>query len=225
MPMRGVFVTGTDTGVGKTRVAIALCRAWVRQGKRVAAMKPVASGCERTAAGLRNGDALALQAASNVRAAYAEINPYAFEPAIAPHLAAREAGVDIDLDVLDRAFLRLQLQSDVVVVEGAGGLLVPLDAEHSFAELAMRWKLPVLLVVGMRLGCLNQALLTQEAIRRRGLSLYAWVANAIDPRFDRPAENLESLRSRMEAPCLGVLDFAPHADADSVADALSLMER
>jgi dethiobiotin synthetase len=175
----------------------------------------------RTAVGLRNVDALVLQAAMNVRASYEDVNPYAFEPAVAPHLAAVEARTTIDLAVLDRAYERLRLQSDVTVVEGAGGLLVPLDAEHSMASLAVRWELDVVLVVGMRLGCLNHALLTVEAVERRGLGLSGWIANGIDPAFERAAENIACLLERLPAPCLGVLPFAPDADPDGVSRLLT----
>jgi dethiobiotin synthetase len=216
----GLFVTGTDTGVGKTRTAAALCRAFALHGQRVAAMKPVASGCSRTPAGLRNDDALALCSAMNVRADYAEVNPYAFEPAIAPHIAAAEAGDTIDFDVLDRAYDRLTMRSDIVIVEGAGGWLAPLDARRAFADLAAHWQLEVILVVGLRLGCLNHALLTQESIERRGLRLRGWVANAIDPQFERLEENVFSLKSRLAAPCLSYWPFAPQADLPAEARSL-----
>jgi len=220
----GVFVTGTDTAVGKTRVAAGLCRAFVMRGKRVAAMKPVASGCASTPEGLRSDDALILTAAANLRVPYAEVNPYAFEAPIAPHIAARESGCTIDLDVLSRAYERLSARSEVLIVEGAGGWLVPLDERHSLADLAVLWRLEVILVVGMRLGCLNHALLTAESIARRGLRLYGWVANALDPRFERLRENIASLEARIAAPCVGVLDFAPQADSTSVARTLRLPE-
>jgi dethiobiotin synthetase len=207
------FVTGTDTGVGKTRVATTLCRAFA--GRRVAAMKPVASGCTRTAGGLRNEDALALLAAMTVRASYEEVNPYAFEPAIAPHIAAGEAGCRIDLSLLDRCFERLCLRSDLLVVEGAGGWLAPIDAQRSFADLAVRWELDVILVVGLRLGCLNHALLTAEAVERRGLRLRGWVANAIDAGFERREANLETLRARISAPCIGEFPHAGRWDAET----------
>jgi len=218
-PLR-LFVTGTDTGVGKTRIAAALCRAFAARGLRVAAMKPVASGCSATAAGLRNADALALQAAMTVRASYADVNPYAFEPPIAPHLAAHEAGTRIDFEVLDRAYERLCLQSEVLIVEGAGGWRVPLDAERDFADLAARWDLRVVVVVALRLGCLNHALLTIEAIERRALPVYGWVANGLDPGFERAADNVAALRSRIAAPCIGVLGYAPDDDAEAVARTL-----
>ncbi len=217
-----LFVTGTDTGVGKTRVAAALCRALAARGARVAAMKPVASGCVPTPEGLRNEDALTLLAAMNVRARYSEVNPYAFAPAIAPHIAAREAGVDIDFSVLDRAHDRLRMQSEVLIVEGAGGWLAPLDSSRAFADLAVRWQMDVVLVVGMRLGCLNHALLTVESIERRDLRLRGWVANSIDPSFPRSAENISSLESRISAPRLGIFGFEPEADLEALARALAV---
>ena len=216
-----LFVTGTDTGVGKTRVAVGLCRAYAARGLRVAAMKPIASGGVAGPAGLCNEDALALLQAMTVRARYAEVNPYAFEPAIAPHIAAAEAGTTIDFAVLDRAFERLAMQSDVVIVEGAGGWLAPIDAERTFADLALRWGAGIVLVVGLRLGCLNHALLTAEAIERRGLALRGWVGNAIDSRFPRARENLASLRARIAAPCLGVLEFDPDCAPQTVAQRLA----
>ena len=217
-----LFVTGTDTGVGKTRVAAALCRALAARGTRVAAMKPVASGCTLTPEGLRNEDALALLAAMNVGARYSDVNPYAFAPAIAPHIAAREAGVDIDFAVLDPAYERLRMRSDALIVEGAGGWLAPLDSSRGFADLAVHWHMDVVLVVGMRLGCLNHALLTAESIERRGLRLRGWVANSIDPKFERLTENISSLESRIAAPCLGIFSFEPQADDETLAHALAV---
>jgi dethiobiotin synthetase len=203
----GYFVTGTDTGVGKTLVAAALCHAFANAGRKVAGMKPIASGCMAAPGGLRNGDALALMAAMNVRAAYAEVNPYAFEPAVAPHIAAADCGVAIEYAVLDRAFERLRLQSEIMIVEGAGGWLTPLDAGGSFADLALRWRLDVILVVGLRLGCLNHALLTAESVERRGLRLAGWVGNRIEADFGRAEQNLATLRERLTAPCLGVIPY------------------
>jgi dethiobiotin synthetase len=217
-----VFITGTDTGVGKTRVAAALCRGLTARGIRVAAMKPVASGCALTPEGLRNEDALALLEATNVRARYSDVNPYAFAPAIAPHIAAREAGVDIDFSVLDRAYERLRMQSQALIVEGAGGWLAPLDSSRAFADLAVHWQMDIILVVGMRLGCLNHALLTVESIERRGLNLRGWVANSIDPKFERVTENISSLKNRISAPCLGIFAFEPQADLETLAQALAV---
>jgi len=226
--MLRLFVTGTDTGVGKTRMAAALCLAFVAAGRRVAAMKPVASGCFATRGGLRNGDALALQTAMNVRASYADVNPFAYQPAIAPHIAAAEAGRPVDVDVLDRSYERLALQSDVTVVEGAGGWLAPLDDTRTFAALAARWQLDVVLVVGLRLGCLNHALLSVESIQRHGLKLAGWIGNSVDAEFPRRDANVETLRARIEAPCLGVFPYAPDDTAAEVAaqlrDKLEVLE-
>jgi dethiobiotin synthetase len=213
-----LFVTGTDTGVGKTRIAAALCVAYAAHGKRVAAMKPVASGCMQTRAGLRNDDAEALRAAMTVRAPYGDVNPYAFEPAIAPHIAAMEAGCSIDFRLLDGRFERLCRHSDVIIVEGAGGWLAPLDATHTFADLAVRWKLDVILVVGLRLGCLNHALLTAEAIATRGLRLAGWVGNSVDPDFARREANVTTLRSRLAADCLGLFPYSPESNARGLSN-------
>jgi dethiobiotin synthetase len=213
-----LFVTGTDTGVGKTRIAAALCVAYAATRKRVAAMKPVASGCMQTSAGLRNEDAEALRAAMTVRAAYRDVNPYAFEPAIAPHIAAMEAGCPIDFGLLDGCYERLCLPSDVIVVEGAGGWLAPLDATRTFADLAVRWQLDVILVVGLRLGCLNHALLTAEAIEARGLRLAGWVGNSVDPDFERREANTDTLRSRLAANCLGIFPYSPESTAREVSN-------
>jgi dethiobiotin synthetase len=217
--MPRLFITGTDTGVGKTRIAAALCVAYAARRQRVAAMKPVASGCTHTRAGLRNEDAEALLAAMTVHAAYAEVNPYAFEPAIAPHIAAMEAGCSIDFGVLDGCYERLRRQSDVTIVEGAGGWLAPLDATRTFADLAVRWQLDIILVVGLRLGCLNHALLTAEAIEARGLKLAGWVGNSVDPDFERREANTDTLRSRLAATCLGLLPYSPDSSAREISSA------
>lgn len=204
MNARGVFVTGTDTGVGKTRVAVALIHALRAQGLRVAAMKPVSAG---NAPGDLNEDVVALLQASNVKSDLRDVNPYAFEPAIAPHIAARQVGVRIELDVVAAAYSRLAAASDVVVVEGAGGWRVPLNAREDMADLAQRLGLPVVLVVGLRLGCLNHALLTAESIARRHLPWAGWVGNHLDPGMACQAENIEALHARLSAPCLGVQEF------------------
>ena len=215
------FVTGTDTGVGKTLVSAALMRALARQRISVAGMKPVASGCAATPDGLRNDDALLLQAEGSRPWPYQTVNPYAFEPAIAPELAAREAGIEVRLDTIETAFGSLQGGSDVVIVEGAGGFLVPLGAGLSFADLPSALGLEVILVVGLRLGCVNHALLTAEAVRRRGLPLAGWVGNLIDPGFARLEANLESLGQRLDAPRLGVIGYRDPPDVGLAADALT----
>ena len=195
---RGLFVTGTDTGVGKTRVAVAILRALSDSGRRAVGMKPVAAGL--AADGSANPDVAALLDAGNVDAPLPDRNPYAFAPAIAPHLAAAEAGATIELAAIAAAYARLAARSDVVVVEGAGGALVPIDATHDMLDIAARLRLPVLLVVGMRLGCLNHALLSAAAIRARGLELAGWVANGLDPRMQALAANVEALSLRLQAP-------------------------
>jgi dethiobiotin synthetase len=201
----GYFVTGTDTGVGKTRVAVALIHALRAQGLRVAAMKPVAAGSEP---GELNDDVSALLQAANVSADLRDVNPYSFAPPIAPHLAAQQAGIRIELPVIVAAYARLAAAADAVVVEGAGGWRVPLNAREDMADLAQALGLPVVLVVGLRLGCLNHALLTAESIGRRGLPWAGWVGNAIDPEMAARTANLETLQARLPAPCLGVQEYS-----------------
>jgi len=202
---RGIFVTGTDTGVGKTLIAVALLRALVASGQRAAGMKPVSAGFE--AGRSVNADIAAMMGAGNVDVPLADRNPYAFVPAIAPHLAAAEAGVGIDLDVIEAAYNRVAARSDVVVVEGAGGVAVPLDARHDMLDIAQRLCLPVLLVVGVRLGCLNHALLSAAAISARGLQLSGWVANCIDPEMRAVAANIDDLGLRLSAPLVAQVAF------------------
>lgn len=212
------FVTGTDTGVGKTFVSSMLVRQFVRRGLRSVGMKPVASGCERVDGRLVSEDAAQLLAASNVELSIDDINPYAFEPAIAPHIAAQQAGMRIDLDHIQTVFKRLQAQVDVVIVEGAGGFYVPLDEQHDMADLAVKLGFPVILVVGMRLGCINHALLTAEAIRQRGLTLAGWVANQVDPGMAMLEENLQTLRQRMPASYLGWVPWQTATDTLNVVE-------
>lgn len=215
---RGLFVTGTDTGVGKTLVASALARALVRTGIRVAGMKPVAAGgLVATPAGLVNEDVLALQASTNVEAALSEVNPYVFEDPIAPHIGASRAGVEITAERIVAAYAVLAAKADAVVVEGAGGFLVPLSGTLSFADVAVALGLPVVLVVGMRLGCLNHALLTQEAILARGLRMSGWVANRIDPDMAAFDDNLAALTTRLRAPRLAIVPHLARAGDAPVA--------
>ena len=204
MRARGLFVTGTDTGVGKTRVAVALIHALRAQGLRVAAMKPVAAG---HAAGKLNEDVVALLQAANIDADVCDVNPYAFAEPIAPHIAAELAGVRIELDVVAAAYSRLAAAADVVVVEGAGGWRVPLTEHEDTADLAQRLGLPVVLVVGLRLGCLNHALLTAESVAHRRLPWAGWVGNHIEPAMPQAAENVAALHARLPGPCLGVQSF------------------
>jgi len=205
MNAKGVFVTGTDTGVGKTVVAAGLVRGLAAQGLRVAVMKPVASGSERTAEGLRNEDALALMAASNVAVPYERVNPYCFEPAISPHIAADEVGIRVDLAKIRRDFEALAASSDWIVVEGAGGWLAPIGPATGIRELALMLQLPVILVVGLRLGCINHALLTKLAIEAHGAQFAGWIANTVDPAMARRTENLETLVRLIGEPPLAVV--------------------
>lgn len=215
---RSLFVTGTDTGVGKTVAAAALLHALRRAGLRVAGMKPVASGCDDTPDGLRNEDALALQAAASAPTpAYDDVNPYALRIPTAPQLAARTMGVRVSTDVLLAAHARLAEGRDVVVVEGAGGWLAPMDDGLDQPDFARMLDAPVVLVVGVRLGCLSHARLTARAIAQDGFTLAGWVANLVDPTFPERTEYLDLLRNALPAPCLGVLPHAPDATAEAMA--------
>ncbi|WP_095147165.1 MULTISPECIES: dethiobiotin synthase [unclassified Pseudomonas] len=217
------FITGTDTDVGKTTIAAGLLQAARSAGLSTAAGKPVASGCDVTPKGLRNADALALLDQCSVPLTYAEVNPMAFEPAIAPHLAARESGVALTVQSLLVPMRHiLGKQADFTLIEGAGGWRVPLADQDNLSDLAMALGLPVILVVGVRLGCINHALLTAEAIARDGLQLAGWVANIIEPRTSRLEENLATLAERLPAPCLGKVPKLKVVTAQAVAEYLEL---
>lgn len=217
------FITGTDTDVGKTTIAAGLLHAAREAGMSTVAGKPVASGCEITPQGLRNADALALMAESSVKLAYEEVNPVAFEPPIAPHIAAREAGVVLSVQSLLPPMQQiLDRQADFTLIEGAGGWRVPLSGQDSLSDLALALDLPVILVVGVRLGCISHALLTAEAIERDGLQLAGWVANIIGPKTSRLEENLATLAERLPAPCLGRVPKLKTASAQKVAEHLQL---
>ena len=202
------FVTGTDTGVGKTWASCALLYSARRLGLRTLAMKPVASGCEQTPEGLRNDDALQLQAAITETLSYEQINPIALEPAIAPHVAARQAGRVITAERLAGFCRGLQMRpGDLMLVEGAGGWRVPLNERETYSRVPVLLGMPVILVVPLRLGCINQALLTAEAIRGDGLPLAGWIGNRVDPvPMSCEQDTLEYLHHAMASPCLGVLD-------------------
>jgi dethiobiotin synthetase len=211
---RAYFLAGTDTEAGKTLVAAALLRAAAGQGLRALGMKPVAAGGA--------GDVDALVAAGSVAAPRDIVNPYLLREPLSPHLAAKHDGVAIDLEVIARCFNELRGRADFLVVEGAGGFRVPLTDTLDGADLAARLGLPVILVVGLRLGCLNHALLTAEAIRARGLPLAGWVANQVDARMACVAENVGTLRARLAAPLLGFVPHQPKPDAAQVAGLLTL---
>lgn len=196
------FITGTDTGVGKTHVACQLMRDYVAQGHRVVGMKPVAAGCDFVDGEWVNEDVLKLTQAGNVNAPRALINPYSFKEAIAPHIAAEKCGITIKIEAIIQAFDALSQLADMVIVEGAGGFLVPLHHDETMADLAASLNIPIILVVGMRLGCINHALLTAEAIKVRNLTLHGWVANPIEP--DMPAfdENVATITQKLQLTCL-----------------------
>lgn len=206
----GVFITGTDTGIGKSVASASLLRALQLQGLRALGMKPVASGCTMTTHGLRNEDAELLRTHGSGTADYALVNPYALLAAIAPHLAARQSGITIELAPLRAAYTALATMAQRVVVEGVGGWAVPLSDTLMQADLVRMLKLPVILVVGLRLGCINHALLSARAIANDDCELIGWIANRVDPQMACVEENLATLRARLPAPCLGVL---PHARA------------
>ncbi|HJV61599.1 MAG TPA: dethiobiotin synthase [Albitalea sp.] len=221
--MTAWFVVGTDTGVGKTLAATALLHRLRTRHARVAGMKPIAAGAEQQADGRwTNADVLALQAAASVRAPDALVNPYLLKTPASPHIAARHDGITIEIERIVSAFQQLRAQADAVIVEGAGGLLVPLDDEHDGGDLAVALGLPVILVVGLRLGCLNHALLTAQAIRQRGLPLAGWVANRIDPGMPEVDANLSWLAHRLATPCLGEIPHLPAPDAREAARFLRL---
>lgn len=207
--VRGWFITGTDTGVGKTRIACMLLSALARERLLAIGMKPVASGCRATAAGLRSEDAELLLAASGVSAEYADINPYAFVPPCAPFLAAREMGVEIRLEKILEHFQSLQQKASWLVVEGIGGWMAPIGEDLIMVDVVRAMQLPVILVVGLRLGCVNHALLTASAIHRAGIPLAGWVANRIDSAMTRVDENIIDLERRIEAPLLARFPYQP----------------
>lgn len=213
------FITGTDTGVGKTLVSCSLLHAFAAQGKRVVGFKPVAAGCDDDD---HNDDAKCLRAASNVQATYGQINPYCFPHPIAPHLAARHAGVRIDFSRILASFRELSGQADEVIVEGVGGFCVPLNEKQDSADLAKQLGLPVILVVGMRLGGLNHALLTMRAIADYQLECAGWVANVLDADMPASQENIDALRERIAAPLLGIVPYRSQPDAHAAAAHLQL---
>jgi len=204
---QGIFVTGTDTEVGKTFVSVALLEMLKRQGIRTAAMKPVASGAKKINDQYRNDDALSLQQGASIDAPYARVNPYVFPDAIAPHIAAAQAGVEINFETIKQPFQVLSEQSDFILVEGVGGWLVPLNRQQTVADLALEMELPVLLVVGMRLGCINHALLSARAIEQSGAALQGWIANKVQGNYPCVEENIEAIAQWLDAPLLATLDY------------------
>lgn len=214
---KGIFVTGTDTGVGKTCCSLGLMACLQQAGYRVAAMKPVASGCEHTALGLYNEDALLLSRHASLDLDYSQVNPYAFALPIAPHIAAATEGIEIQLTAIKAAFDAVSALADAVVVEGVGGWAVPINDKETMADVAALLGLPVVLVAGMRLGCLNHTLLTAEAIKRAGLPLVGWIANYLNPEMTWGSENIQTLCQRLPAPLLGIVPWLAKPEADTIA--------
>ena len=216
------FVVGTDTGIGKTHASCALLHALARRHARVCGMKPIAAGGVDTPQGFASEDAIAHRAASTIRVPPELDNPILLPEPLSPHLAAEHAGRPIEFDRILAAFRQLRALADAIVVEGAGGFLVPLSRTQTGADLAQALALPVVLVVGMRLGCLNHALLTAEAIRSRGLTLAGWIANRVDPDFLCPDENLDYLRTHLGAPLWADLPWAARPDPREAAGRFAL---
>lgn len=212
------FITGTDTGVGKTLVSCALLHAFAARGRKVIGMKPVAAGRENN----KWMDVDLLMAASTVSAPSKLVNPYALIPPLAPHIAAMQANIEIDLAVIQRSYAALQQNAELVIVEGSGGFLVPLNDKNDGADLARILNLPVILVVGLRLGCLNHALLTAQAVRVNKLPLAGWVANAIDQPMLAQKENIKALEERLNCPLLGVIPFAKDMDLKNISKLLDI---
>ena len=206
MIKHGFFVTGTDTEVGKTHVTCALLHATRQRGLTAVGMKPIAAGVEADG---RNGDVVQLLTASSIAPPLEWMNPFLYDPPIAPHIAARESGRPIDMEVIRWTYRQLGTLAEVVWVEGVGGFRVPLDERYDTADLAQALGLPVVLVVGMRLGCINHALLTAEVLAARGLPLAAWVANCIEADMPYLDDNILTLQALLPAPLLGMVPFMP----------------
>ena len=226
LALRGVFVAGTDTGVGKTFVGAGLVAAAVRDGRRVAVMKPIAAGAEQTPAGWRNEDALALMAAAGTTAPYADVNPYCLPDPVSPHIAAAAAGVEIEVARLRDAATRLATDVDWLLVEGAGGWRAPIGEHETMADVARALALPVLLVVGLRLGCLSHAQLAHAAIRADGLRFAGWIGNQVDPAMAHTAENIAWLTRAIGEPFALVPWSAPgHAPSETLGNVFATASR
>jgi dethiobiotin synthetase len=219
---QGLFITGTDTEIGKTEITLGLMAALQQSGMTVLGMKPIAAGCAATADGLRNDDAQRIQEQASAWRAYSEVNPYAFAPPIAPHIAAQRDAKAIQLEPILEAYRAMAADADWVLVEGVGGWRVPLGPTLSLADLAQRLDLPIVLVVGMRLGCINHALLSAESILASGLTLRGWVANQIDPAMAAFEDNLATLQAQLPGPCLGIVPWLQHPSPAEVAGFLRL---
>lgn len=220
--MVGLFITGTDTGCGKTEITLGLMQKFQQQGGSVLGMKPIASGAAMTTHGLRNDDAVRIQSQASFEVPYEAVNPFVYEPPIAPHLAALQGGNPIDIGEIVQAYRQLSSEADQVLVEGVGGWHVPLGEQDTLADLARSLALPVVMVVGMRLGCLNHALMTAECMLNAGVVFAGWVANQVDPEMAAREENLAVLRAWLPAPCLGEIPYLAAPDSETVAGYLNV---
>ena len=217
------FVTGTDTDCGKTLVTLGFMQLCERQGMQTAGMKPVASGgVAQFGSELRNSDALSIQSRCSVSTPYQLINPYCFEPPVAPHLAADLSGISIDLPAIQAAYAELAQQNACLIVEGVGGWRVPLNEQLDVSDLCRALGLPAVLVVGMKLGCINHALLTSQAIVLDGVPLLGWVANCVDPEMQLLEQNISTLQQLIPAPLLGTVPFLSDISPPVIARTLSL---
>ena len=218
------FVTGTDTGAGKTFTSVVLLHALRQRGLRAVGMKPIASGCDETPDGLRNEDALALQAASAPQPDYAVVNPIALRTPTAPEIAARLDGVELSMAPISAAFSKLQGMADVVLVEGVGGFLAPLNAHLDQCDVPRALGLPIVVVVGLKLGCINHARLTMEAVRGRGFEVLGWVGSLVEPEMLYPDEYFDAVKAALPVRCLGRLPHAPGVDPATLTRYLDLPE-
>jgi dethiobiotin synthetase len=222
--MAGLFITGTDTGCGKTEVTLGLMCKLQQQGEYVVGMKPIASGAAVSDQGLCNEDALRIQAQGSLELPYHQVNPFAYQPAIAPHLAAQQVAEPIDINEIVAGYESLTDKADHVLVEGVGGWHVPLGEQDTLADLVRALGLPVIMVVGMRLGCLNHALMTAECMLNAGVTFAGWIANQVEPEMSAREENLATLKAWLPAPCLGEIpyltDLHPEAVAEHLIDAI-----
>ena len=218
--MNNLFVTGTDTGAGKTRVTLGLMAAAQARGLVVNGMKPVASGSDREDGQLRNADAVQIRSRCSAPVSYRQVNPYAFEEAVAPHVAARKAQVDVELETLAAAYYSLAEGADKVIVEGVGGWRVPLADGIQTEDLVRRLELSVILVVGLRLGCINHALLTAESINAAGVPFAGWLANGICREYAEKQATLDYLREHIAAPCLGEIPWMARSDPETTGEAI-----
>ena len=221
MSAQGYFITGTDTDVGKTCATIALMRYFKRQGKTVLGMKPVASGCTLHAGELKNADALLIQENASIALDYQMINPYAYKLPVSPHIAGIHDPVK--LAIIVECYNSLKALADIVIVEGAGGWYAPLNAQDDISDLANALALPVILVVGLRLGCINHAKLSYQAIKLSGLACAGWIAVSVDPDLLNRDENIQAIKTALPVPLLGVLPYQKQLDYDLLADQLKLL--